>query len=214
NFSWTREGQELHVRNDVEGVEEEHLGISFHEFSLSSFTSLFNPNEIIAEGLLNGELIFENLFEAPGIIADLNVDSLRVTEVPLGNLSLLAKSTEEKGYDFNLALKDGDIDLDLVGDYLAAPSGASLNLNLDLNELKLVALERFTNEQIRDTEGDISGNIQLSGTTADPVYEGSLQFNNAIFTVSTINSRFTLSNEAINLDNSGIYLDAFRITDE
>lgn len=213
NFSWTREDQELHVRNDVEGVEEEHVGISFKGFRLAVITSLLNPEALVADGFLEGRLIFENLFEAPGIIADLDVDSLQVTGVPLGDLSLVAKSTEEKGYDFNLALKEGDVDLDLVGDYVAAPTGAELNMNLVINELKLIALERLTEEQIRDTEGTISGNISLSGTTTDPVYEGEFQFNEAVFTVSTLNSRFTLSNEAVRLDNEGVYLDAFSITD-
>src|SRR5690606_31686529 len=92
NFSWTRENQELHVSNDVEGVEEEHLGISFKGFRLAAITSLLNPEEVVADGFLEGRLIFENLFEAPGIIADLDVDSLQVTGVPLGDLSLVAKS--------------------------------------------------------------------------------------------------------------------------
>ncbi|MEX2593238.1 MAG: translocation/assembly module TamB domain-containing protein [Anditalea sp.] len=214
NFIWSRDNQELRVSNEVEGVEEEHLGISFQDFKLSSFTSLFNPEELIAEGSLDGELILENLFGATGIIAELNVDSLKVTQVPLGNLSLDAKSTGDKGYDFDLALKEGDIDLDLVGDYVAADSGANLNLNLALNELKLIALERLSDEQIRDSEGSISGDIHLSGTTTDPTYEGDFQFNNAVFTVSTLNSRFNLSDESVSIDNSGLYLNTFNITDE
>jgi hypothetical protein len=214
NFIWSRGNQELRVSNEVEGVEEEHLGISFQDFNLSSFTSLFNSEELIAEGSLDGELILENIFGATGIIAQLNVDSLQVTQVPLGNLSLDAKSTGDKGYDFNLALKEGDIDLDLIGDYVAADSGAVLNLDLSLNELKLIALEKLSDEQIRNSEGSISGEIHLSGTTTDPTYEGDLQFNNAIFTVSTLNSRFNLSEEAISIDNSGLYLNNFTITDE
>lgn len=213
NFNWERDNQVLSVSNEVEGVEEEHLGISFQNFHLSSFTSLLNPDTLIADGSLNGNLILENLFGATGIIADLNVDSLKVTDIPLGNLSLDAKSTGSQRYDFNLALKEGDIDLDLVGDYVAADSGANLNLNLDLNELKLIALEKLSGEQISDTEGSISGDIQLTGTTSDPTYEGDFQFNNAIFTVSTLNSRFQISDESISLDNSGLYLNDFSITD-
>src|SRR5690606_13899504 len=79
---------------------------------------------------------------------------------------------------------------------------------------KLIALERLTEEQIRDKEGSISGTVSLSGTTVDPTDEGELQFNDAVFTVSTINSRFTLSNEAMQIDNSGVYLESFDITDE
>lgn len=213
NFNWKSGNQELSVRNDVEGVEEEHTGINFINFQLSSITSLLNPDTLVASGSLNGKLILENLFTATGIIADIKVDSLDVTQVPLGNLSLLAESKGSKGYSFDLGLKDGNIDLDLIGDYIAADSGANLNLNLALNELKLKAIEDLSGEQIEDAEGSISGKVQLSGTTASPIYKGDFQFNDAVFTVSMVNSRFTLSNEVLNIDNSGLYLDNFTITD-
>lgn len=213
NFVWQSDNQELSVTNDVEGVEEEHLGISFKNFQLSSITSLLNPDTLIADGLLNGNVVIENLFGATGIIADANIDSLKVTDVPLGNLSLDAESKGGQEYLFNLALKEGDIDLDLVGDYVAADSAAQLNLGLTINELKLKAIEGLSGEQIREAEGFLSGQVDVSGTTANPIYEGDFRFNEAVFTVSTLNSRFTLSDEVLNLDNTGLYLSNFTITD-
>lgn len=213
NFIWQSGNQELSVSNDVEGVEEEHLGISFENFRLSSITSLLNPDTLIADGLLNGKVIVENLFGATGIIADANIDSLKVTDVPLGNLSLNAESKGGREYLFNLALKEGDINLDLVGDYVAADSAAQLNLDLAINELKLKAIEGLSGEQIRDAEGFISGQVDVSGTTANPIYKGDFRFNEAVFTVSTLNSRFRLSDEVLNVDNSGLYLNNFTITD-
>lgn len=213
NFVWQGGQQKLSVSNEVEGVKEEHVGISFDNFCLSSITSLFNPDSLIANGTLNGSLILENLFAATGIIADVDIDSLSVTGVVLGNLSLDAKSKGDKAYDFDLGLRGGDIDLDLGGDYVAADSGARLDLKLALNELKLKAVEELSGEQIEDAEGSISGNVRLTGTIADPIYKGDFQFNEAVFTVSTINSRFTLSNEALDVDNSGLFLNNFTITD-
>ena len=213
NFIWQSGNQELSVSNEVEGVEEEHLGISFKNFGLSSVTSLLNPDTLIADGLLNGRLIVENLFGPTGLIADVRIDSLQVTEVPLGTLSLNAETAGAQEYNFNLALKEGDIDLDLVGDYVAADSGANLNLDLVINELKLQAIEGLSGQQIRDTEGNISGSVQLSGTTVNPSYEGDFQFNDAVFTVSALNSQFKLSNESLNIDNSGLYLNNITIMD-
>src|SRR5690606_10902443 len=137
NFTWKSGNQELAVTSEAEGVEEEHVGISFKNFALSSITSLLNPATLIADALLNGSLIVENLFSATGIIADIGIDSLKVTDAPLGNLGLNAETAGGKEYNFNLALKEGNIDLDLVGDYVAADSGANLNLDLAINELKL-----------------------------------------------------------------------------
>lgn len=214
NFVWKRGNQELSVSHEVEGVEKEHLGIFFRDFRLSTITGFLNPEDTVAGGLLDGEFIIENLFGATGLIADFNIDSLSVLEVPLGTLTLDAKTTGPGGYDFNLALKEGALDLDIVGDYLAAESGAELNLDVALNEILLKGIEEFSGDEIRDAEGSISGNIKVEGTTADPFYEGNLQFNKAVFTVSTLNSRFRLSDESLNVDNSGLYLENFTITDE
>jgi hypothetical protein len=53
----------------------------------------------------------------------------------------------------------------------------------------------------------------VEGTTVDPQYEGDFNFNEAVFTLSTFNSRFKLSDELISVDNTGVYLNNFSITD-
>src|SRR5690606_37091510 len=66
---------------------------------------------------------------------------------------------------------------------------------------------------LREAEGFISGQVDVAGTTANPIYEGDFRCNDAVFTVSSWNSRFTLSDEALHLDNSGLYLSNFTITE-
>src|SRR5690606_41602160 len=69
----------ISVGDEVEGVEEEHLGISFKNFGLSSVTSLLNPDTLIADGLLNGRLIVEDLFGTTGLIANVRIDQIGST---------------------------------------------------------------------------------------------------------------------------------------
>jgi len=214
NFIWTRAGQELAIRTDLQGYEDEHLGITFENFELSTFLTLLNPDEPLASGVLQGSLVVENLFGATGIIADLNINNLAAMEVPLGNLSLNAQSVGEDSYDFNMALKEGGIDLDLVGDYDADPEGARLNLQLDINEILMETLTGLSGDQLRDGAGSLSGSITVQGTTNEPNYEGTFRFNEAAFTAVEVNNRFTLSNEVIRLDNTGLFLDKFTVRDE
>ncbi|KEO74543.1 translocation/assembly module TamB domain-containing protein [Anditalea andensis] len=214
NFIWTREGQELAIRTDMSEYQNDHLGVTFQNFELSTFLTLLNPDEPLAAGVLQGALVIENPFGGTGIIADISIDNLEAMEVPLGNLALNAQSVGDDQYDFNLALKDGGIDMDLIGDYRAHPDGARLNLNLDLNELQMAVLTGLSGDQLRDGEGSLSGSISVQGTTADPSYEGNFQFNEAAFTVAELNNRFRLSNEVLRVDNSGFYLNKFTVYDE
>jgi translocation and assembly module TamB len=214
NFIWSRAGQELAIRSDLQEYESEHIGVTFENFELSTFLTLLNPDEPLASGILQGVLVIENPFGATGIIADLNIEELTAMEVLLGNLSLNAQSVGDDDYDFNLALKDRGIDLDLVGGYIADPDGARLNLQLDLNELQMEVLTGLSGDQLRDGVGSLSGNITVQGSTAEPNYEGVFRFNEAAFTAVEVNNRFRLSNEVIRIDNTGLYLDKFTVRDE
>ncbi|WP_235893441.1 translocation/assembly module TamB domain-containing protein [Litoribacter populi] len=214
NFIWSRSNQRMQITGEVEGIEENHIGVIFENFQLSTFLSLLNPEEPLASGALKGRLVVKEPFGATGILADLNINELRAMDILLGNLSLDAKSVEGDQYDFNLALKDGGIDLDLVGDYIADPEGAQLNLNLDINEVLMEVVTGLSGDQLTNGEGFLAGNIVVQGTTANPEYEGVLRFDGAAFTVTELNSRFKLSDEDLRIDNSGLYVSNFTILDE
>nr|MBI1229075.1 translocation/assembly module TamB [Cytophagales bacterium] len=209
----TRGSQKLVVSNSLEITAEEHFGVVFQDFGLKTITSLLNPDSLIATGSINGSLIVENPFAASGIVADLNITDFGVFEVLLGDFALNAKSSGNAAYEFSLALKNGGIDFDLAGDYGAAETGANLNLNFDLNELKAEVLQGLLPEQLRDGQGAITGSGRVSGTTTDPIYEGEFSFNDFAVTVAAINSKYTVGNETIRLNNEGVYFDKFTIND-
>lgn len=213
NVKLSRNAQELTFSNTIAGIEKEHLGITFDSFKLQTFLSLLNPDEALASGMVNGDFILENPFGAKGIVADFNIKKFEVLKNPLGNLTLNAKSQGDAAYDFNMAVKDGGVDLDLAGDYMAAETGANLNLKLDLNRVDLQFIEGFSDGAIKDSHGFISGKIDVSGTTHDPEYAGIFNFNETDFNVAAFNSIFKISDETIEINPKGVFLDNFKISD-
>ncbi len=214
SFSIARNNQLFQLSSTLPEIEKEHLGVHFENFRLSDFLNYLNPEETLATGRLNGNLIVEEPFLSPGLLADMQIEELNVMEVPLGNLSLNAREINEDTYDFNLDLNGGDIDLDLTGDYQADEEAAKLNMNLVLNEIKMSAIEGFSDGEITDTQGTISGEVKVSGTTKDPIYNGTINFNEAGFNVAKLNANFELQNETMNINNEGLFLDNFRLLDE
>ncbi len=213
NLTLSRNGQELSFSNQMSGIEKEHLGVQFNNFSLQAFVSLLNPDESLVGGLVKGRVVVENPFGATGLVADFKIDDLQVMQNPLGNLSLNAESKGQGSYDFDLALKNGGIDLDLTGDYAAAETGAALDLDLDLNRLEMAVVEGLSQGAIKDADGYLTGNVKLSGTTSKPQYQGSFDFHQLSFNVATLNSVFKINDESLSLNNSGLFLDTFEITD-
>ncbi|PXX27393.1 uncharacterized protein DUF490 [Arenibacter sp. ARW7G5Y1] len=213
NVILKRNSQKLSFASGLPETEAQPITLSFEQFKLQTFIAMLNPERPLASGIVNGDFTIENLFGATGIVADFNINDLEILEHTLGNLKLNANSKLNGTYDFNLALKGGGADIDLNGDYAASKTGAQLNLDLDLNKIDLQFIEKFSRGGLKDSHGTLSGNIDVSGTTTSPIYSGSVTFQNTDFNVSSLNSVFKISDETLTMDNEGVYLDNFQITD-
>ncbi|MGB3774727.1 MAG: translocation/assembly module TamB domain-containing protein, partial [Leeuwenhoekiella sp.] len=212
-FVLSRNDQRLEISNTMAGIENDHIGIDFKNFKLATFLSYLNPDENLANGMLNGNFIVEDPANSPGLLADLDINDFKVIGVDMGTLALKANSDNGSEYKFDLGIKGGAADLDLTGSYVASPEAAKLNLDLNLNEIKMKTFEAFSFGELNEADGSLAGRIQLNGTTTDPIYKGDITFNDAAFEVTKLNTRFLLENETLNLDNDGIYFDNFRIQD-
>ncbi|MGA9588881.1 MAG: translocation/assembly module TamB domain-containing protein, partial [Salegentibacter sp.] len=214
NFRMTRNEQNMEITNNKPAAPKKNIAISFNGFDLAGFLSFLNPEEKLATGNLNGNLIIEDPFGETGLLADLQIHQFNMMEVDLGTLSLNGKSLGNQTYKFDMGVKGGQVDLDLTGNYKAQQPAAALDLNLDLNNVEMTAMEGFTQGAIKAGSGSFSGNIKLSGTTAKPEYDGSLHFDDAGFTIATLSAGFLLPNENLKLDNKGLYFDNFTIQDD
>lgn len=213
DFKITHGEQSIEITDKLNTISKSHMAVAFNNFSISEFFSYFNPEARIANGQLNGDFIIVDPFRDTGIIADLNIQQLEVLQTDLGTLKIDAKSLGDSNYDFNATLKEGDIDLDLVGDYTISNKIANLDLNLDINTFKMKALNTLSMGEIKDTEGHFSGNFKLTGTTSDPQYNGNLTFKDAGFNISKLNTKFTLTDENLKVDNHGLSMSNFTILD-
>lgn len=213
NFDLSNGNQSVTLGTRLPGQEHEHVGAIFENFQLATITNLLNADEPIARGVLGGDFVVENPFGNFGLLAELGITNLSVLEAPLGNLSLKAQSNSEENYNLDLILKGENVDLELIGGYHAAETGPELTLDLLLNKLQIALLEQFSNEAIAQSTGSISGKVDVSGTTSDPQYKGTLGFNDVSMFVKALNTKFSFASEQIKVDNSGLYLEQFVIRD-
>lgn len=213
DFTLARNAQRLEVSTSVDGREKYHIGVLFENFKLATLTSLLNPEEPLVNGIVQGSFIIEDPFKDAGIVADVIVNDFKAATVPLGTMTVKAAQNISGKYDMALAVKGDNVDVDLKGDYVASSEGAALNLLLEVNKIKMKAIEGFLDESIAQTEGSLSGKIKIDGIPNDPDYKGTLNFNNASLLVNAFNSTFKLPEEQIKVDNSGIFLSQFTIKD-
>ncbi|WP_281542207.1 translocation/assembly module TamB domain-containing protein [Maribacter aestuarii] len=214
NLILSRNSQSLRISSELPKIEQEHIGIVFENFELQTFLSLFNPDEALAKGRVEGNFILLNPYGASGLISDIEIGNFQVMENPLGTLILDASSKSFSDYDFDLAIKDGDAKLKLTGDYVAKESGAELNLELDIEELKMSVIQGFFKEDISNAKGYLSGSMLVNGTLKDPTYSGRINFNDIGLTLTSFNTTLNIDNETVDLDQEKISLSNFNIADE
>ncbi|MGY5847315.1 translocation/assembly module TamB domain-containing protein [Salegentibacter sp. HM20] len=212
-FKLTRNQQLVELDNISGETEKEHIALKFENFRLANIFSYFNPEVELATGRMNGKLVVEEPITNAALLAALEVRDFHVLEAPLGVLRMNAEALGNANYDFGLSLKEGDADLDLTGVYRADEVANELDLDLQLNQLKLSVIEHFSMGEISNASGSLNGNMKITGTTAQPEYSGEFNFNNADFKIEQLNAAFKLNQESISLDNAGIYLKNFTIRD-
>ncbi len=213
DFELSNGTQKVTLSDQLPGERKEHVGAVFENFQLSSLTSFLNTAEPIATGLLRGDIIVENPFGSYGLVADLSIEDLKTLQIPLGKLTLDARAAGTDKYEMELELNGENAHLDLTGSYLASASGADLALDLNLKDLQMSLLEQLSEENISQAKGSISGSVDVSGKTNAPEYSGTLNFNDVGFLVNQLNAQFGITDESLKINNSGLYLDDFIITD-
>ena len=212
-FRLSRNNQQLRISNEVPQVQKEHIGIEFQNFNLAAIFSYLNPEDQLTSGNMNGNFIIEEPFGNTGWVADLTVNEFNVMEVPLGTLSFDANAVGMDTYNYELTVKGNNADIDLAGTYLADENGGNLDMNIDLNRVNMELIEGFSMGAINNTNGNFSGNFSVTGDPLKPDYEGNLHFSEAGFTVAMLNAPFTLPDENLRIDTTGIYMEDFDIRD-
>ncbi|SFC10201.1 Autotransporter translocation and assembly factor TamB [Zunongwangia mangrovi] len=213
NFRITRESQSLELVNQENERNLDNITLLFDNFKLAAFLNFLNPEVKLAKGNMNGRFALVEPFGKTGILADLNIEQLESMDVDLGKLSLRGIAMGAEKYRFEMGMKEGAVDMDLTGNYVAADSTANLDMNLDLNKVEMAAVTGFSFGALEDGKGSFKGNIKLNGTTVNPEYSGKIDFNDAQFRVSMLNAPFIFKNETLDLDNDGVYFNNFKIGD-
>ena len=213
DFRLSRNGRSMEITDDRPEFEKEHIALSFDNFDLAALLAYFNPEEPLATGNLAGNLTVEDPFGSKGLIADVDINSFEVLKVPMGVLRLDAEAVSFNDYNFDLAIKEGKVDLDLTGGFTAAADGAEWYTQLDMNRVEMEIIEAFSFGELRDTEGSFSGKMELSGTFVDPEYTGQLVFQDAGLTVSKLNAPFRIRQETLLINTNELIFDQFEIED-
>lgn len=211
DFVLQKDGQQLSIRS-LDGLGTP-LQVSFNDFRLSTITGFVKSDSVLADGVLNGNVTFENLTNQPVFTSDLTIRDLSLRKDTIGNVALKVSSQGGNRYNTNMTLTGRGNDIALNGYFAPTGKNIDLNLDLDVRALQLNTLEGAMATAITNASGAINGKVSVRGTTASPRIQGRLNFDTASFALTLLGSQFRINDEAISVTENGFFFDDFTIRD-
>jgi len=145
-------------------------------------------------GNINGELSVIQKDGAYFPISSILIDHISVNDVDYGNLDLKFQGNKSLTYyDIIATLTNENIkSIDAVGNIDVSPKAPIIQLNVELNDLNLMAISPFGGGIISDIRGLISGSTQITGNLKSPDILGNFVLKNAGLGVPYLDIDFDL----------------------
>ncbi len=197
--------------NSTEQYANAPIRVSAHALELSNLARLANQDSTLASGQLNGTVIIRDYFTNPGFTGNVYVDSLRVTQQPIGNLTAKFRNADGGRISVETALLNQYNDVTLNGYYVTANQG--LNFRMALKKLDARTIQAFSFGQLQEGKGQLTGQIDIAGTASNPQTNGTVAFDSVAFLVKQLNATYRLDNDKLVLRGQQLVFKDFIMRD-
>ncbi len=209
NFSIIKQEQKITMIGDTR--EDPAITVRFEEFELGNLTRVIS-GVVPASGELNGDFKFTTA-SSGAFSSNLTIAGLTVLQKPLGDLSLGLEHAENQ-YNIALKLRGNQTDLETTGTYGRNKGNEELNLVANITQLNMEAVQAFSMGQITNASGIVTGKMQVTGKPTHPNIAGDLTFRDVSLVSTFLNSKYSLNNETIAINNDIVTFTNFTIADD
>ncbi|PIF60186.1 translocation/assembly module TamB [Flavobacterium sp. 2] len=210
-FYLDNNGNELKVQS--QGIQDNApLQVDFVNFKIETIMNMVKKDELLMQGLINGSALVENIMTNPIFTSNLKIDDFTFKGEKVGDLEVKVDNKAANLLAANVTLSDEGNDVNLNGTYTI--DAGNFDFDVAINKLNIKSIQGFSMGNITEGTGYLSGNFKIIGNTAAPKINGELNFNDAGFRVTQLNSYFKTGNETIAFNNETILFDKFSLSDE
>jgi hypothetical protein len=211
NFRLSNRGSEISLQSESQSPNAP-LNVSLKDFKIETITELIKKDTVLARGNINGTAQLRNLTKNMTFTSDLKITDLFVYGSPVGNVDAKVNNTSPNLLNANIVLSGNNNDVKIVGDYNT--SSSSFDMNMAINQLQMKSVQGFSMNAITNTEGYLSGNLKITGTTDKPNIVGKVKFNEVGLQIAETGSDFRKLNDEIDFTSRGIEFNNFKINDK
>ena len=214
DFKIYNTSQELALRGGISTDKYDTLRLDLAQIDLAFISSILPESSVQLEGIANGEVQLQDVYDQLSLSSDLLLDNLVANTVKIGKAKLKSVwNSELKAFLVNADIgSDNDKKLELKGKVYPLKEENSLDLSLQFTEFPILLMAPYVKDYLSELEGNLSGAIKITGESKKPILEGLLQLQNASFLVNYLNTSYTI-NEEIIVEPDYIGFDLIKIVD-
>ena len=210
NFSLSQGNQSININSTAQSATAP-IKVDLKNFEIATITKLAHQDSLLASGTINGTAEITNPTTNMVFTSDLTVSNLTYKLDTIGNVAIKVDNQTANAYNADVAITGNNNDVHLTGKYYTGEG--RMDLNLIMNKLNLAIIKPFAAGQLDDIQGLLKGNVSIKGTTDKPAIDGSFNFVNASIVPTVSGERFTIPNDAINVNSKGIHFRRFVLLD-
>ncbi|MGV3530378.1 MAG: translocation/assembly module TamB domain-containing protein [Flavisolibacter sp.] len=210
NFVLSKNGQQLSIQS-LAG-EGNPVQVGFTNFQIGTVTGFMKADTTLVDGVVNGKAVVKNIMTQPVFTSDLTVNDFSFRQDTIGNVNLQVNSAGNT-YNTNATISGRGNNIQLTGSFTPRQNDVALDLDLNIREVNMETMEGALQDFLTDASGNITGNVKITGTTANPDIRGKLNFDNTSITTVALGGPFKLDNETLNVTNDGFVFDNFALRD-
>lgn len=213
-FDKKQSGLSLHSTPDSLALQNLTLGI--HNIDIEEFQRIIPYMPDIA-GFINAETHLIQTKEEMQMSAELGINKLAYNKQEIGDLALsmvyLPHSENTHYADGYITLNNKEV-INMNGTYYSEESEEStdqIDANIEMNQFPLDIANAFIPDQMAIIHGKLNGSLTMSGSTAQPAFNGKLGMNHVTVDVPQASLGLTMDDQPLNIKDSKLVFDNFRI---
>lgn len=204
NILFYNHGQSIRIDGSASSSPDHTLSCSFKQIDLSWIDFLTVPHQVNLDGMIDGNVTINQLFDSPKILADLSVQDFAFNDDPLGALKILSVWDDQKkgmklSADFIYHGNIGERKTAEISGYLfpMEKKGENFDLSFDLDNFRINMLSAFLSDITSDIRGYASGRLNLTGPFSRPKVTGKLKVNARNIFVDYLNTSYSFADSII-----------------
>jgi hypothetical protein len=189
------------------------LLFNFKNFDLQNLRFLIQTTAFNFKGKIDGKTELLDFYNKRLINSDLLVNNFTINDELIGNTGIQVNwDNSNQKIEIKAEAEINNSKSAVIKGFVK-PSTSELDFDVELNKIGLKLFQPAIESVFLLQNGFISGKISLAGKTYAPILNGSLNIDNALFTLKYLNTTYSF-NTLLKIKNNDFILDNVKIYDQ